>query len=141
MSNHYIAVKTADTSYTTTTLTNDPHLAVTVDEDLFMFFTGWIIIEGGFSYPNLRWTIPFTSGLAWTVMSASDDGVSYKTLPQRGISIDSDLRAFYIYGEVRSTFAASPVTFQLQFSQESSSANDPIVKSGSWIHLVEFDSA
>lgn len=142
---HLGVYKSADTTRnsagTGTTLTADPHLSVEVAASAAYLVTARLAVDAD-AVPDFKWDFTGPPGatlndytyLAWGAANLHDYG-TLPTLGTVGAAIgDGNVRPVMLDGTLLTAGTAGSLT--LRWAQNTSSANNTILKAGSFLHLV-----
>ncbi|MGP3684161.1 hypothetical protein ACTVZO_05505 [Streptomyces sp. IBSNAI002] len=138
-------VKSGNTARTSTTsLANDPHLALSVAANSTYLFDGFVDYDGAFGAGSLKmdFTLPASAVLRWgplgnvvsettqkyTSNTTASGSMSVGTYGTGGLHTAATLRGYL-------TVAATAGTMQMRWAQDGSNGTATTVYAGSWLRL------
>ncbi len=133
--------KSSDQTVTSsTTLVNDSQLKFAIEASTTYTFQAWLYVYAADATPDIKvtFTAPAGSTLFWSssqVIFLANGSTTLTVVAPAGTTgdffVDSNLRVVQLYGSVLNSTTAGDV--QLQFAQNTSSANGTSIKAGSYI--------
>lgn len=133
--------KSSDQTVTSsTTLVNDSQLKFAIEASATYTFQAWLYVYAADATPDIKVTFTGPSGstLFWSssqVIFLANGSTTLTVVAPGGTTgdffVDSNLRVVQLYGSILNSTTAGDV--QLQFAQNTSSANGTSVKAGSYI--------
>jgi hypothetical protein len=133
--------KSSDQTVTSsTTLVNDSQLKFAIEANATYTFQAWLYVYAADGTPDIKvtFTSPAGSTLFWSssqVIFLANASTTLTVVAPGGTTgdffVDSNLRVVELFGSVLNSSTAGDV--QLQFAQNTSSANGTSVKAGSYI--------
>ncbi len=137
--------KSSDQTVTSsTTLVNDSQLKFAIEASTTYTFTAWLYVYAADGTPDIKvtFTAPAGSTLFWSssqVIFLANASTTLTVVAPAGTTgdffVDSNLRVVQLYGSVLNGGTAGDV--QLQWAQNTSSANGTSVKAGSYIYGIK----
>jgi hypothetical protein len=137
--------KSSDQSVTSsTTVVNDSQLKFAVEASTTYIFQAWLYTYAADGTPDIK--VTFTGPAGSTVLWSSSQvifnagGSTTLTVVSAGgttadLFVDANFRAIQLYGTILNSTTAGDV--QLQWAQNTSSANSTTVKAGSYIYGIK----
>ena len=137
--------KSSDQSVTSsTTVVNDSQLKFAVEASATYIFEAWLYTYAADGTPDIK--VTFTGPAGSTVLWSSSQvifnagGATTLTVVAAGgttadLFVDANFRAIQLYGTILNSTTAGDV--QLQWAQNTSSANSTTVKAGSYIYGIK----